>query len=508
MGERMNIMNLRVYQEECIEKIFEQESGNYLIQMATGLGKTVTFANIINYIDGRMLILSHREELVTQPKKYFDCSFGIEQAKRKSDGERVISACVQSLVKRLDRFNEDDFEVIVVDEAHHTPAKTYQTILNYFRPRYVLGFTATPSRGDNIGLSETYKDIIYQKDLRWGIKNDYLCNIECKRVDIGFNLKGVKSSNGDFQVGKLDDEVNIDEANEAIADVYYKYAKGQTLIFGVTVNHCYKIAEKIKGAVVIDAKTKNREEIIEKFTNREIPVLVNCMIFTEGTDIPLIETIIMARPTKNASLYIQMVGRGLRLAEGKENLLLIDCVGASNLNICSAPTLLGLKMDSIPDDRTNEIEGDLFDLEGLIFEKSDCPKSWIKNIQLVDLWAKENDVDLRGINFYQLPDGGLKLSIPGFKTVIPAQDELGYITCRSGNKIKLQEAVDMVYKVLLEKHLESRPLWNLDSVKRWGKKPASQKQIQLIEKKCNGMDIPTSINMLEANQILNRVLEG
>ena len=115
-------MNLRDYQKECINKINSIDKGNYLIQMATGLGKTVTFANIQR--KGRVLLLSHREELVTQPQKYYDCSFGIEQGKNHSTNEEVVSASVQSIVKRLDNFNPNDFDMIICDEAHHAAANT------------------------------------------------------------------------------------------------------------------------------------------------------------------------------------------------------------------------------------------------------------------------------------------------------------------------------------------------------------------------------------------------
>lgn len=112
--------------------------------MATGLGKTATFANIKR--KGRVLVLAHREELVTQPIKYYDCPIGVEMANRKSNGEPVVIASVQSLLHRLDKFKPEEFDMIITDEAHHAAAKSYKTIYNYFKPRLHLGFTATPNR--------------------------------------------------------------------------------------------------------------------------------------------------------------------------------------------------------------------------------------------------------------------------------------------------------------------------------------------------------------------------
>ena len=116
-------MNLRPYQQDCISTIEAQPPGSYLVQMATGLGKTVTFANLPRHGE-RMLILSHREELVEQPRKYFDCSYGVERAGSHASGEEVVSASVQSLVRRLERFSPYDFGLIICDEAHHAAANT------------------------------------------------------------------------------------------------------------------------------------------------------------------------------------------------------------------------------------------------------------------------------------------------------------------------------------------------------------------------------------------------
>ena len=129
-------MQLRPYQQDCIAAIEAQPPGAYLCQMATGLGKTVTFANIPRH--GRVLLLSHREELVEQPRKYYDCSFGVERAENHSAGEEVVSASVQTLTRRLSRFRPDDFDTIIVDECHHSAAKSYRRVLDYFEPRLTL----------------------------------------------------------------------------------------------------------------------------------------------------------------------------------------------------------------------------------------------------------------------------------------------------------------------------------------------------------------------------------
>ena len=297
---RRHDMELRDYQRECIKTIEAQAPGSYLCQMATGLGKTVTFANIPR--QGRNLILSHREELVRQPMKYYDCSYGVERAGEHSHGEEVVSASVQTLVRRLEQFSPDAFDTIIVDEAHHAAANTYRKILDYFKPRLTLGFTATPNRGDKVRLDTVFSDIIFARDLRFGIQNGYLCDIYCMRVDIGYDLSAVHTRAGDYAPGELDEA--MEGTADAIAEAYGKYAKGATLIFAVSVHHANEIAAKIPGAVVVTGETKDRAAIIERFTAGEIPCIVNCMVFTEGTDIPRVETVIIARPTQSDSLYM------------------------------------------------------------------------------------------------------------------------------------------------------------------------------------------------------------
>ena len=287
-------MQLRPYQRECLAAIEAQPPGAYLCQMATGLGKTVTFANIPRRGE-RMLILSHREELVEQPRKYFTCSYGVERAASRSAGEEVVSASVQTLVRRLDRFAPDEFGLVVCDEAHHAAAGTYRKIFDHFRPEKLIGFTATPNRGDKVRLNDVFQKIIFQRDLRWGIENGYLCGIQCLRVNIGYDLSAVHTRQGDYAPGELDQA--MDGTADAIAEAYQKYAKGATLIFAVSVRHAREIADKIPGAVVVTGETRDRAAIIRAFTDGEIPVLVNCMVFTEGTDIPRVETVMVARPT-------------------------------------------------------------------------------------------------------------------------------------------------------------------------------------------------------------------
>lgn len=497
-------MELRNYQKECIETICGQEPGSYLVQMATGLGKTVTFANIPR--QGRVLILSHREELVMQPRKYYHCPFGVERAAEHSSGEEVVSASVQSMARRLERFAPDAFDIIIVDECHHAPANTYKSILGYFTPRLTLGFTATPNRGDKVRLNDMFSEIIFTRDLKWGIQNGYLCDILCKRVQIGYDLSKVHTRAGDYAPGELDEA--MEGTADAIAETYQKHAVGATLIFAVSVHQAEEIAARIPGAVVVTGKTKDRASIIDAFTRGDIPCLVNCMVFTEGTDIPRVETVILARPTQSDALYTQMVGRGVRTYPGKERLVLIDCVGVTGrASLCTAPSLLGIDLSQLPPARADEVQGMLFELPLRAAAASDHPESWVRNVEIVDLWAKEQQYNTHDVNYFKMPDGSMVVSLPDkVKLAIPCPDSIGMVEF-AGQRMPMQAALDKLYLTLESHCADSRAIWDLNAAKRWGKAPATEGQLKIISRRCKGFDT-SGLTKFQASQILNRLFGG
>lgn len=497
-------IELRDYQEECIRTICQQKPGAYLCQMATGMGKTATFSQIPR--QGRVLLLSHREELVHQPAKYYGYPVGFERAGEVSHGEEVVSASVQSMVRRLDSFSNHEFDMIITDEAHHASALTYRRIYDYFKPRLHIGFTATPNRGDHVRLDSVFSKIIFQRDLRWAIEHGYLCDIHCLRVNIGFDLSRVHTRMGDYAPGELEEAMA--GTSDAIAQAYREHARGATLIFAVSVSQAEEIAARIPGAVVVTGKTKNRADIIDRFTAGEIPCIVNVMVFTEGTDIPRVETVIIARPTQSEALYSQMVGRGLRLYPGKEKLTLIDCVGVTGkASLCTAPSLLGIDLDNVPEKKRSELQGDLFELLGKVVAASDCPESWIRNVEIVDLWAREQKFQTHDVNWFRMPDGSFVCSLPERQKLrISCPDALGN-TIYNGTQMPMQDALDAAYIDLRQNFGDSAYIWDLKAAKKWGKAPASDKQKQIIARRCKGFDVD-ALTKMQASQILNRVFAG
>lgn len=515
-------MKLRPYQQECIEAVEHAGAGRWLCQLATGMGKTVIFANIPRH--GNTLILSHRQELVMQPLKYFDCETAVEMGT--SSGNHlgraiapVTSASVQTLCKRFVNYDRDAFHTIIVDEAHHAASESYLRILEYFRPQRLLGFTATPNRADGQGLESVFDKIIFQKDLRWGIENGYLSPIHCKRLNIGYDLRGVSTRMGDYSPKDLDRVVNVASCNKAIAEAVHKIAELPCLIFAVDVEHAEAIAKEIPGAVALSAQSKDRAEVIEAYKKGEIKVLVNCALFTEGTDLPNTRTVLIARPTKSIGLYTQMVGRGTRLSEGKKYCLLIDCIGVSNLPLCTAPSLLGISLDGVAKKYQDEIEGDLLDdLPSIIETKADTPESWVNNVHIVDLWAKANNYTLHDVNWQKKPDGTLFISLPGKKILkITAPDLTGKVIFSTSGGYNQefsnpQDAYDLAFTLLRSKCAEQRPLWSLSSAKRWGRAPASKEQINLINrlaarKRIDVSGVMNELTKLQASNLLNRLVK-
>lgn len=432
----------------------------------------------------------------------------VEIQERTSDGT-FGGLCPDGYVYNIEVDGNHNYfaDGILVHNCHHSSSKTYRKIYDYFHPRLHIGFTATPNRGDRVRLDTVFSKIIFQRDLRWGIENGYLCDIHCLRVDIGYDLSRVHTRMGDYAPGEL--EESMAGTSDAVAQAYREYAKGATLIFSVSVSQAEEIAQRIPGAVVVTGQTKNRAKIIQRFTDGEIPCIVNVMVFTEGTDIPRVETVIVARPTQSEALYAQMVGRGLRLYPGKEKLTLIDCVGVTGkASLCTAPSLLGVDMDSVPQNKRNEVQGDLFELPNKIIAVSDCPESWIKNVEIVDLWAKEQKYQTHDVNWFKMPDGSLVCGLRDRNAIkIPAPDSLGMVPLKDGGFMPMQEALDLAYSRLQAVYADDAYIWDLRLAKKWGKAPASEKQKQIIAKRCKGFDC-TNLTKGQASQILNRLFNG
>lgn len=407
---------LRDYQKEAVETVNQLPDGSRsVVVLATGLGKTVVAANFDFH--GRVLWISHRDELVRQPEKYFTArgmSYGIEKAdEHPKDGCDVVSASIQSISRdnRLIQYNPDDFDTIICDEVQHAAAKTYRKVLSYFHPRKLIGLTATPKRGDKVRLTDSFDSICFSRDLRWGIKNHWLSPIRGMMLYSDYDLGNVAKLNGDYVQSALSDEMKQSDNASVVVRAYMDYCRTerrQTLIYCPTVAICKIVEGALKKALPEEEKEtvrmlydkidpEERKKILTDYQKGNVRCIVNCMILTEGTDLPKTSAIINDRPSCNTSLYQQIVGRGTRTAEGKDYCLVIDIVGSKDEreipDMCTAPTLFGIDPNALPKDiRQNLRETDLLDLSDTLAEDALAKAKNLRvRIEMIDFFTEERE---------------------------------------------------------------------------------------------------------------------
>lgn len=370
--------SLRPYQQEVICKVEDALSNGVpkqLVVMATGLGKTFTAVKIVERLGfKKVLWVTHTEELISQSgiaflKDKFDddfasyveqigflewvegnnCTFGkyenrfnmgaIKSSVMKLEGE-VVVASAQTLYRRLDKISDDYFDCIIVDEAHLFAAATFVKPLDYFKPKLLLGLTATPHRMDNLQLGNIFDQITYEYNIGNGIKDGYLCELEGIRIKTDLSLDNVRTTAGELNQKDLSNEVNIPKRNRLVVDSYVKYASGrQGIFFCVDVQHAVDLSEmfneigiKCKPVVGDEDITPERKQTIKDFKEGRLQVLTNCQILTTGFDYPELGVIGNAAPTKSLTKYMQSVGRGTRLKNKEyidkfgQNCIILDFV--------------------------------------------------------------------------------------------------------------------------------------------------------------------------------------
>lgn len=376
-------MELRPYQEEAKESIFEEwDKGvlKTLLVLPTGCGKTVVFAKVAEDCvrrGDRVLILAHRGELLEQAAdkiaKVTGLGCATEKAEQSCRGSwfRITVGSVQTLMreKRLGQFQADYFNTIIIDEAHHCISDSYQKILQHFSSAHVLGVTATPDRGDMQNLGQVFDSLAYEYTLPKAIREGYLSPIKALTIPLQLDLSGVSMQSGDFKAGDI--ATALDPYLYQIADEMEKYCKDRkTVVFLPLVKTSQKfkdiLNEKGFRAAEVNGESRDRAEVLEAFDRGDYNVLCNSMLLTEGWDCPSVDCVIVLRPTKVRSLYSQMVGRGTRLCEGKDHLLLLDFLWHTERHELCHPADLICEKKEVAQKMTENLEqaaGTLMDLE-------------------------------------------------------------------------------------------------------------------------------------------------
>ena len=332
---------LRPYQQQARDRIHaEWDAGHTrtLLVLPTGTGKTIVFASVAAdqvRAGDRVLILAHRGELLEQAADKLQRSTGLVSAVEKAESTcldswfRVVVGSVQTLQRtaRLERFPQDYFGTIIIDEAHHAITDGYRRILDYFGSAKVLGVTATPDRGDMRNLGEVFDSLAFEYKLTDAIKEGYLCKIMAQTIPLQLDITSVTMSGGDYAVGDLG--TALDPYLEQIAAEMARRCKSRkTVVFLPLIKTSQKFRDLLNTygfrAAEVNGQSDDRRQVLADFDAGKYNVLCNSMLLTEGWDCPSVDCVVVLRPTKVRSLYSQMVGRGTRLSPGKTDLLLLD----------------------------------------------------------------------------------------------------------------------------------------------------------------------------------------
>jgi len=414
-------MELRPYQLEAVAAISAEHARvrATLLQLATGLGKTAVASAVARDFaakGGRTLWLAHRSELLEQAAatlRKLGLTAGIEQAARSVgplERPDVIVASVQTLQRsRLTAYARDAFALVVVDECAHATADSYRAILDYFGPAKVLGVTATPDRGDGVGLRTVFDSVAYRFELRDGIKAGWLAPLQIREVEVkSLDLSRVKVRAGDLAADELEAELLRDGVLHEIAGPLAELSAGrQTLAFTVGVAQAHALADVLRArgvhAAALDGSMSDtkRVQVLADYRAKRITVLCNAMLLTEGFDSPETSCVALVRPTGHRSLVVQMIGRGTRTAPGKTSCLVLDFVPGrmSRTRLASPRDVLG--GDDLPVEPKQD-KAQRKEAEQLIAELE--RRRWIREVG-VEFAAPFIDVD-ELLQALGSPDGG------------------------------------------------------------------------------------------------------
>lgn len=358
---KQNNTKLRPYQVEMKQKVFnEWQKGNksVMMQMPTGTGKTMLFVSIIqdlwyHFYDKqklkKFLVLVHRKELVEQVqetlyKKYGLAHGTIQSGKRDNEMFHIQVAMVPTLSrkKRLNKWKDNEFDFIICDEAHHFLADSYQTIRKAFPDAYLLGVTATPYRLNRQPFTDTFDILVRSKPISKFIKEGYLSEYEYYSIaptsKLQLEIDNLKVENtGDYSEKAMSNTLDNKQIRAKVVKTWLEHAKGKkTIVYTINKQHnkhfCEEFNETGYKCVAIDSDTpkEERDNYVNQFRKGEITIICNVNIFSEGFDCPDIECIQLARPTKSLSMYLQQVGRGLRISKNKGKTIFLDNVGLYN----------------------------------------------------------------------------------------------------------------------------------------------------------------------------------
>lgn len=361
-------MQLRPYQQEALDAIdaaLSRGVRRQLLALPTGGGKTVVFSELVRRRPGRALILAHRDRLIQQAHDKLatvidPAQLGIVKAGQNHFAAKTIVASVQTLARPRRRSVLPPFDTIIIDEAHRSAARVYRDIIEDLAgpETLLLGVTATPERSDGVGLDTVYDEVIYQVGILDLIRDGYLVPLRGRKVVIDADFSGVhtrRNADGvnDYRMDEIEKLMDASNWCEKVGRGWLEQASDRrTIAFVPRVRMAYQLAEWLAAegvaAAALDGSTHISEQrrIVREFEAGRVQFIANCDLFVEGADIPSINCVVFARPTKSQIVYNQAIGRGTRLSPdtGKTDCLVLDMVGASNrFDLCHLGTIAGVR---------------------------------------------------------------------------------------------------------------------------------------------------------------------
>jgi superfamily II DNA or RNA helicase len=539
---------LRPYQYEALKAVrdtYKAGKRRVIVSLPTGTGKTVVFAHFPRVLNmkKRLLVLAHREELLLQARDKFasidtELKVEIEQAgAHATSAAKVVIASVPTLARnsaRLSQLHPDEFSIIVVDEAHHAVAPSYRRIFDHFGlfeprvSRYLVGFTATPRRGDKQGLGEVFEEVCYARDMREMIADGYLCPITGWRVDTDLSLDNVKVRHGDFVESQLARVVNTPLRNNLLVKAYRDFAPGRrAIVFCVDVVHAKAVHQafaeaQIRAAPVWGELSRDqRRGTLARFATGEIDVVTNCNLLTEGFDEPRVDCVIMARPTRSKLLYAQMVGRGTRLHPAKNNLMVIDVADNSRTHqLPGLHSLFNLPLNM------NLNGGNALEIERAI-ERLNRTQPWIdisrirklEDLKLaaerIEFFNFEPPAEIRPFtqNTWHAVPAGYRLGLPDSERIsiepnlLDAWDirfSTGESETLLSHAASLAAAVQAADRFVAVHRPQARRL--VERSARWRDELPSDKQIEVLTR--NKIPVPTGLTRGQAAQMISQLVSA
>lgn len=328
-----NILSLRDYQERTVNAVIAALARRPILVAPTGSGKTVMAVALADRIGLPTLWLTHRKELVDQAAGHL-FAHGLNPGIIMAGYPPFPLAQVQvASIQTLARRERPPAGLIVIDECHHATADTYRTILDSYPDAAVVGLTATPFRLDGRGLGDLFGEIVVAA-LPGELCDAGVLHRPKVWASKSPDLRGVKVIAGDYQLGALAKRTNTDELNADIVATWQKHAAGRrTVVFAVDIEHSRAIVVAFRQAGVpaehLDggASRQERDAILARLRSGQTQVVSNCMVLTEGWDLPALQCAILARPTASLNLHLQMVGRVMRACDGKDGAVVLDHAG-------------------------------------------------------------------------------------------------------------------------------------------------------------------------------------